>query len=312
MRLRKFYLVVSLIILVILFCFGALIIGSIKSNGSSDNPYFGSGFLSALGLDNISGTKINKPANCLFMVGDKSSANTDTMMLINYNPETKKVSLLTIPRDTKCTVKGSKVKKINSAMAVGGPENAVDAVSNLLDTRVDYYFYMNLSAFREIIDTLDGVDFNVPVDMKYDDPYQDLHIDLKQGFQHLDGAKAEQLLRFRKYNKGVKVKNKGNYYGGDEARTQTQRDFIRELVRQKANIKYVSKIPEVLKTVSKNTKTDIPWDLIKSMSMDIAAIKAEDIEAMSLPGEDVEQELWYFIYDEKKGKEIIEKYFSVS
>ena len=55
-------------------------------------------------------------------------------------------------------------------------------------------------ALIEMVDVIGGVWFDVPIDMVYDDPTQDLHINLKAGYQKLDGDKAEQLLRFRHSN----------------------------------------------------------------------------------------------------------------
>ena len=66
----------------------------------------------------------------------------------------------------------------------------------ILEIPVNYYARINLEGFRNIIDILGGVEFNVPFDMLYDDPAQNLHISLEKGLQILDGVKAEQLVRF--------------------------------------------------------------------------------------------------------------------
>ena len=80
-------------------------------------------------------------------------------------------------------------------------------------------------ALIKLVDTIGGVKFYVPRDMKYDDPSQDLHIDLKQGMQTINGEKAEQLLRFRKGNHGETYSEED---GGsnDLGRMNTQRNFM--------------------------------------------------------------------------------------
>lgn len=185
----------------------------------------------------IGGTSVKKPVNLLVLVGDVEEANTDTMFVANYNPSSESISVLSIPRDTRVKIKGSRVPKINSAYAAGGHGNegcryALSTVEKLLGIHLDHYVYLNISTIRNIIDKLGGVNFDVPDDLDYDDPTQDLHIHLKKGMQHLDGAKTEQLLRFRHYNNGKVTKY---YDGSDLRRIDMQQAFLKELIKQKLN-----------------------------------------------------------------------------
>ena len=123
-----------------------------------------------------------EPFNILLLGGDKVNNLTDTMMLANFDPETCKVNIMSIPRDTRVFI-NKKERKINYAFPAGGIELAVKTVSELLDINIKYYAFVDTSAFRKIIDLLGGVDYYVPVDMDYDDPVQGLHIHLKKGQQ---------------------------------------------------------------------------------------------------------------------------------
>ena len=145
-------------------------------------------------------------------------------MLVNINPGVPEISVMSIPRDTRVIIEG-RVRKINFAYPRGGGELAVETVERLLETEIDHYVYIDLSVFRKAIDLLGGVEYYVPQNMYYDDPYQNLHIHLKKGYQLLDGRKAEYLVRYRK-----------GYKNGDIGRIKVQQDFIRELIKQKVTV----------------------------------------------------------------------------
>jgi len=102
-----------------------------------------------------------------------------------------------------------KYMKINALIGKGGEKMVIDMVEDITGLPVDYYVTLNFKGFREIVDTLGGVEINVPFDMDYDDPYQNLHIHLKKGKQVLDGKKAEQFVRYRKATTTGKVMRMG-------------------------------------------------------------------------------------------------------
>ena len=123
---------------------------------------------------------------------------TDTMLLLRFNPETKKVSVLSVPRDTRTEIPGHGVTKINAANAFGGPPLAARAASELLGgVGIDRYLTLNVQGVEALVDALGGVTVHVPKDMKYRDDSQHLYINLKEGRQKLNGAQTLQLLRFR-------------------------------------------------------------------------------------------------------------------
>ena len=115
MNTRKFYLVLSVLLLVFLFFAGSFILTNMDTlvNG---NGIFASVFSMF--------KSTNEPVNILILGGDKVNKNTDTIMLVNYNPKTAKINLLSIPRDTKVKVKGSSLPKINSAYPAGGMQQS--------------------------------------------------------------------------------------------------------------------------------------------------------------------------------------------
>ena len=100
----------------------------------------------------------------------------------------------------------------------------------LTGLNIENYILIDTEGLVELVDTIGGVEFNVPIDMKYDDKKQGLHINLKAGVQVLDGDKAEQLVRFRKNNDNTTYS--GDHAKDDYGRMQTQREFIIETVKQ--------------------------------------------------------------------------------
>jgi len=198
--------------------------------------------------------------------------------------------------------------KINALIGKGGEKMVIDMVEDITGLPVDYYVTLNFKGFREIVDTLGGVEINVPFDMDYDDPYQNLHIHLKKGKQVLDGKKAEQFVRYRKGNH-----NGEGYEDGDLGRIKMQQLFMREFVNQKLKLKYLLKADEIFYTLKKNMRTNIEIGDIRYFIKDIKNIKTPEINGYTLPGYSrYIGGQWFYIYDKKKTKELIEQNFYYS
>lgn len=165
-----------------------------------------SSFVSSI-ADLVKGDEGNKDITFLLLGVDSRDASkakgqrTDTMMLCRYDDTTGKVSILSIPRDTMASIRGRKNKeKINHAHAYGGPELSVKAVKDLLGISLDYYVRVDYKIVEDVVELIGGVEVDVPMDMKYSDPYATppLNINLKKGKQVLDGEESLQFLRYRK------------------------------------------------------------------------------------------------------------------
>jgi polyisoprenyl-teichoic acid--peptidoglycan teichoic acid transferase len=171
---------------------------------------------------------------------------SDVMLLIKFDPETKKMIMLSIPRDTRTEIEGYGVKKINHANLEGGPALTAKTVSNLLNgVAIDRYIRINVLGVAKLIDALGGVTVYVPKDMKYRDESQHLYINLKAGKQHLNGDQALQLLRFRHDTLG------------DIGRIQRQQMVLRALMDQSLNPATVAQLPKVLDVVKENIDTNL-------------------------------------------------------
>ena len=131
----------------------------------------------------------------------------DTIMLCSYDPKVQKASILSIPRDSyvgKSTKKASASYKINAVYRNGeNIDGMIEKIEEMTEIDIDNYLIVDTKALRDLVNEIGGVVFDVPIDMKYDDYTQDLHIDLKAGEQRLNGKQAEWVVRFRHNNNGT-------------------------------------------------------------------------------------------------------------
>ena len=187
--------------------------------------------------------------NILICGTDDDGYRTDTIIVAHLDEETHDVALMSVPRDTVVLTGNGGIMKINSVYAGGGADGMARLSKRLgamLGFELDGYVLVNLEAFRETVDLVDGVEFDVPQDMYYQDPTQNLHIDLKAGKQLLDGEKAMELVRFRK-----------GYASQDIQRTKVQQEFLRALAKKVLSVSSLTKIKEFADVFSTYVTTDL-------------------------------------------------------
>lgn len=314
MKLRKVVFAVCLVIMPALFTGGLALISN-EDFSVSEKAQYEKNYITPINSEESqNNNKENgeqkqipvkkEPVNFLLIGLDQEEERSDVIILLNYNPDSGEVNLLSVPRDMRVKVRGT-FEKANALYAFGKETLLIKGVEQLTGLKIDYYLTLNFKGFRKIIDTLDGVEMNVPFDMDYDDPDQDLHIHLKKGSQLLNGSKAEQLVRYRKGN----GKNEG-YEDGDIGRIKMQQEFIKEFFAQKLKVKYLSKADDIFFILKKYMKTNIELGDIKKYLTDVKNINYDNIKTYTVAGESrYMNELWYFIADKKATKETIDKHF---
>lgn len=227
---------------------------------------------------------------------------TDFIMLVQYNPTTRKIAALSIPRDTK--VIGSIDGKINSAYAKKKNINdLVERVQEVTSVPVDNYILLETSVVEKMVNAIGGITYNVPFDMKYDDNSQNLHINILKGKQTLDGENVVKFLRFRKNNDKT-------IQWGDIQRIDLQQDFIKEAVNQIVTPAIIPKLPELIKLGLSLVKTDISYAEMIKYANDVLTFNMENLRMEVLPGEaGYVDGLSYYITDTKKTIELVEELF---
>ncbi len=244
---------------------------------------------------------------------DLDSKLTDTIILCGYNPKQQKATMLSIPRDTfigKNKNSKSGFDKIN-ALYSKGPEKTVEAVAKLTGIDVKNYVVVNNNALIKMVDVIGGVQFDVPIDMDYDDKAQNLHIHLKKGMQTINGEKAEQLLRFRHSNpdkNGVMTTYPESYGTDDYGRMRTQREFITETIKQTISLKNVTKLKQITETIFENIETNLTLDEILPYVPWAVNFNPESINSKQLPGaSDNPNGVWFFYHNKKETEELVEE-----
>ena len=227
---------------------------------------------------------------------------SDTMLLLRLDPQAEKLSVLSIPRDTKVYLEGYGDRKINHANEYGGPALTASAVSNLLgDVEIDRYVRVNVQGIEKLIDALGGVNIYVPKDMKYNDFSQHLYIDLKKGQQHLNGEKAVQFLRYRYDDLG------------DISRVQRQQVLMRALVEQALKPGTIMKIPKILDVIKSHLDTNLTVKELMALSNFASQTKRSDVQMMMLPGDfnDPEENVSYWVPDSRQIENLMMQHFDI-
>ena len=221
--------------------------------------------------------------------------NTDTMLLASYDVTNQKATVMSIPRDTMVNVSWD-IKRINSVYNwYGGGEKGIQnlykEISQLVGFEPDYQVIVEWEAVGQIVDAMGGVWFDVPRDMNYDDPYQDLSIHQEKGYRLLSGDDAMQVLRYRHDND-----MSYGYPDGDLGRIKTQQAFLSAMVEQLLQIKNITKINQFIEVFQNNVETDLTFQNILWFAQQaiLGGLSIDDVEFVTMPNRNVS--LWSRTY----------------
>ncbi len=230
-------------------------------------------------MPTVSGNRKEGVYTFLLVGTDLDDGNTDTIMVVSYDTVNQDLNIMSIPRDTMINVRWD-IKRVNSIYSASGRD--IEALKRQVRTLIgftpDFYVKVDLKMFVELVDLIEGVEFDVPRDMDYDDDYQDLHIHLKKGVQVLDGEHAMQLVRFRRYPEG------------DIKRVEVQQEFMKALVQECLSFKHWGKVKAYIDLAMENVETDLElgsvvWFAANVLGLNSApALRVEDVDTYTLPG----------------------------
>ena len=241
-------------------------------------------------------------------------------MLVNFNMKEGNLSVMQIPRDTyieidrvrgrinttMVTMRGAAYSKDPSLsqeeLLKAGMSGMCELLEKTLCIQIDGYAHVNLEGFRGIIDAIGGVSMDVPYDMDYEDPDQNLYIHLKAGSQLLDGKKAEMFVRFR-----------SGYVQADIGRIDAQKMFLTALFKQLKAKMTVSTIPKLAEQVFKYVTTDVPLADIIIYAKELLGVDMNNISMMTLHGAALQTEsgAWYYCMNRASALDMINTYFNV-
>lgn len=260
-------------------------------------------------------SKIEEVINVAIFGTDEDGFRADVNIVASFNTKTKELHFISVPRDTRVTMTDEMIDyleennayvpnrngvygqcKLTEVHAYAGNDNrctfSVAMLEDLLDIKIDYYVKVDLSAFRQIVDAVGGVDFEVEQRLYYVDPYQDLYIDLYPGMQHLDGEKAEQLVRFRE-----------GYVQKDLKRIEVQQQFIQALIEKVCSSETLMKnLNNLVEVALDCTESNISVSEALKYVKYVKDLDPGKITSDTVPGEGGS----YFDIDEEGTKELID------
>lgn len=242
-----------------------------------------------LGLDTYDVTKATR-------------GRTDTIILTSFNFKTGDINMMSIPRDTKLLIE-DKLDQINHAHVYGGIDLTLATVRDFLNVDVEHFVKVDYRAVEEIVDSIGGVEIDVPRRMKYDDTTKgkEFHVDLQAGLQTLDGDKSIQFLRWRKNNDNTQ------YPDADVGRVRSQQMFMKELVKQTLKPKNILKVDKLAKTYFDYVDTNIPLDTVLKAAWAARNVDLENMDTITLPGEG--DGVKYFVYNREEVDNVVADMF---
>lgn len=240
--------------------------------------------------DNIPAGKMEEPIAILMMGMDTreetGSLNTDVIMVAVFNPDTKAVTVVSIPRDTYIRLDGYPRGKANSFYSKGerkentdGPTLAKEVFSQYFDIPIRHFVTVDFDSFRKTIDALGGIDVYVDQDMCYRDYADGTNIHLNEGQQILDGKNALDFVRYRK------SEGQGCPDSNDIDRNQRQQLVVAEIADQLKSISGFLKIGEILDIAGDHVRTDLTQSQMKSLFLTFVGTGSDQIHRISLKGE---------------------------
>jgi polyisoprenyl-teichoic acid--peptidoglycan teichoic acid transferase len=259
----------------------------------------------------ISSEKQTERVNILLLGSDArgdEAGRTDSIIFISADLNTQHVSVISIPRDTRVNLPGIGLTKITHANAMGeanggthsGTSAAIQAVSNLLGVPINAYLKINFVGFQKIVDTLGGIDVDLP--KAVDDRIQNIH--LAAGKQHLNGETALRLARVR--------------YGlsdGDFGRQRDQFYLLTAIAHKLLSVENISKLPEFQQVLHQDLMdTNLADTQMLALGTKFKGISKDNIKYYQLPGKGITahdplvgSNVYYFEVEQSGLKQIVQQ-----
>lgn len=206
--------------------------------------------------------------------GQAMPTRSDTLLVASLDPVTRRVNVLSVPRDTRVHIPGRHgYDKINAALAYGGPLLTAQTVSDFLQVPIHHWVMVKLDGVENLVDALGGISIDVERNMHYTDRSAGLRISLKKGPQLLDGEKAHQYLRFRH-----------DAYG-DIGRVQRQQKFLAAVSQKLLEPMTLARLPQLLEVAQRNIETSMSTAQLLQIAHWAKGLSMDAVHMVMVPGE---------------------------
>jgi LCP family protein required for cell wall assembly len=199
-------------------------------------------------------------------------SRTDTLIAATFDPASRRVSLLSIPRDTRASIPGHGTTKINAAHAWGGQQLATRATENLLGVRFPYYIEITERGLVRLIDAVGGVNVHIDKDLNYDDNWDGLHIHLKRGYRRLGGKAAMEFARFR------------HDPLGDIGRIRRQQEVMNALLDELRRPRIAMRVNRILSVFHEDIRTNLTEQQLITLALFGGRLPSGGLVRETLPG----------------------------
>lgn len=208
-------------------------------------------------------------------------SRTDTIMLVRYDMNKKKATIVSVPRDSYVDIPNKHKDKVNAAHAYGGTDLALETLEDLLDIHIDYYAKANFKGFMEVTETLGGVKVNPSKTISYKG------VVIPPGEQVLSGNELLTYVRFRKDS------------DGDFGRINRQQEVIISVAKEMVKPSNLIKIPEYVDIVKDNVKSNLDWSELISLAKEASDFDSIEIQQHTLKTRSEKIDgIWYEMVDD--------------
>jgi len=214
-----------------------------------------------------------------------SATRSDALILATLNEKQKSVKMVSIPRDSLVYIPSmGKEDKINHAY-YNGVESTIETVEELFDVPVDYYVKMNFEAFIDVVDTLGGIQVDVPITFSEQDSKDRKNaITLEKGFQTLDGEQALALARTRKIDNDIE-------------RGKRQQLVLAAIIKKAASLGSITKYGDVMEALGDNITTNFKFGEMIALHDYATSGQSLQVESYHLEGSDLWTPTYYYAVD---------------
>lgn len=245
-----------------------------------------------------------RPYTLLISGRDSAAGLSDALMLVRVESMNKRATVLQIPRDTYAEYTENSYKKINGAAAsLGGMAQLCAFLSEAFGIEINGYVSVDMEALPSLVDSVGGVDIELDEPLEYNDPEQNLSINLPAGKQKLDGKTALHFLRYR-----------SGYVRGDIGRMDAQKIFLAALGRRVRGLDAIE-LALLASAMLPNIDTNVTLPQALSLVSSVSKIPDENIVLVTLSGDEVVAEqsgASYYSISAPAAKEILSAYFGLS
>jgi len=244
------------------------------------------------------------------IVGLNEGRNANTVMVASYDFHNKEAYLISIPRDSLLNTSRNGRKLSSSYIAgsgggrgrAGGIQTLQQDIRTIIGFVPDFYVIIDYDAFFAIVDAVGGIEIYVPFHMRYDDPWQDLYIDIPAGLQHMDAETALQFSRFRRSSRGYRSIT-------DYTRIENQQAVINAVIAQLLRPENLLRVLDFVDIFHNSVDTNLDVGNIMWFARELSHIRGTDaLSSYTVPMLGSSREpMWYELLDARGIVELVNR-----